>query len=96
MDRAFLDLVPLTSWPSTLAILATRLHLDLDFVRPSHASKLVFIYDKMLLDVDPRRNLSEFHHTQSIRMIYIDQYLQSNDQNEDLDEMTKRGLEIGN
>ena len=37
------------------AILAIRLHLDLDFVYPSRASKLVSSKMRWLVDVDPRR-----------------------------------------
>ena len=40
---------------SGFAILAIRLHLDLDFVYPSRASKLVSSKMRWLVDVDPRR-----------------------------------------
>jgi len=40
---------------SAFAILAIRLHLDLDFVSPSRASKLVSSRMRWLVDVDPRR-----------------------------------------
>lgn len=40
---------------SAFAILAIRLHLDLDFVYPSRASKLVSSKMRWLVDVDPRR-----------------------------------------
>jgi hypothetical protein len=40
---------------SAFAILAIRLHLDLDFVYPSRASKLVSAKMRWLVDVDPGR-----------------------------------------
>ena len=40
---------------SAFAVLAVRLHLDLDFVFPSRASKLVSSKMRWLIDVDPRR-----------------------------------------
>ena len=40
---------------SAFAVLAIRLHLDLDFVFPSRASKLVSSRMRWLVDVDPRR-----------------------------------------
>ena len=40
---------------SAFAILAIRLHLDLDLVYPSRASKLVSSKMRWLVDVDPRR-----------------------------------------
>jgi len=40
---------------SAFAILAIRLHLDLDFVYPSRASQLVSSKMRWLVDVDPRR-----------------------------------------
>jgi hypothetical protein len=40
---------------SAFAILAIRLHLDLDFVYPSRASKLVSSKMRWLVDVDPHR-----------------------------------------
>ena len=40
---------------SAFAILAIRLHLDLDFVYPSRASKLVSSKMRWLVDVDPQR-----------------------------------------
>ena len=40
---------------SAFAVLAIRLHLDLDFVFPSRASKLVSSKMRWLVDVDPRR-----------------------------------------
>ena len=40
---------------SAFAVLALRIHLDLDFVRPSRASRLVSSKMRWLVDVDPRR-----------------------------------------
>jgi len=40
---------------SAFAVLAIRLHLDLDFVFPTRASKLVSSKMRWLIDVDPRR-----------------------------------------
>ena len=40
---------------SAFAILAIRLHLDLDFVYPSRASQLVSSKMRWLVDMDPRR-----------------------------------------
>ena len=37
------------------AVLAVRIHLDLDFVNPSRASRLVSSKMRWLVDVDPRR-----------------------------------------
>ena len=40
---------------SAFAVLALRIHLDLDFANPSRASKLVSSKMRWLVDVDPRR-----------------------------------------
>ena len=40
---------------SAFAVLAVRLHLDLDFIFPTRASKLVSSKMRWLVDVDPRR-----------------------------------------